>query len=299
MLKPGAYPDPRVGNPPLSVEEYDAEPGLRSSVLREFALKTPRHARHMLEHARPETWHTRMGTYLHMALLEPERFERTVLVQPHYGYHASHTTKALKAKWEADHPGAEAIKESEMDQLLEWKAEMLSVPTIQRLLTAPGFTELSLLWDDPAGIRCKCRLDRLTTYAGKATKVEIKTARAGDPFRFARQALDLGYHIQDAFYMRGLDEVFGKRERRSILCVLEKGDRDKGIPCLAVPYELDAASKFLGEQIVARALPEYAECERMGIWPGYPAEVNALSLPSWAFKRSASDDELGGDWDLI
>lgn len=294
-MKPGAYPDPRSGNPPLSVEEYDAIPALRSSVLRVFAQRTPRHARWMMEHPTRETHDTFLGTLLHMAILEPDRFEREVLVQPYFGHHAANATKALKAQWIAEHPGAIAIKEEELESLKAWRTELFSVPVIRHLLTCPGINELSLIWDEPCGVRCKARLDRFVEYTGKGTKVELKTARNGDGWRFGRQALDLGYHIQDAFYMRGLDTIYGKRERRSVICTLEKGDEHS--PSLAVPYEFEAAAKHLGSTIVERAISDYAECEKAGVWPGYSIDIEKLQLPSYAFKRSGSD-ELGGDWEL-
>lgn len=291
-MKPGAYPG-------LSEVEYDAIPALRSSVLRVFAQKTPRHARWMMEHPTPETWDTKMGSLLHLSLLEPELFERIVLVQPYFGHHAANATKALKAQWIADHPDAIAVKQEELDMLIAWRAELLSVPTIRVLLTCEGMNELTLVWDEPCGVRCKVKLDRFVEYTGKGTKVEIKTARAGDAYRFGRQALDLGYHLQDAFYMRGLEAVFGPSERRSIICVLEKGVDAQGNrrgPDSAVAYELEPAAKHLGATIVARAIEEYAECEKLGVWPSYPPDISQLQLPAYAFKRTG--DELGGDWEL-
>jgi hypothetical protein len=34
-----------------------------------------------------------------------------------------------------------------------------------------------------------------------------------------------------------------------------------------------------------RALAEYADCERTGIWPGYAPEIVMVDLPAWAMEE--------------
>jgi hypothetical protein len=34
------------------------------------------------------------------------------------------------------------------------------------------------------------------------------------------------------------------------------------------------------------ALMEYSACEKSGVWPSYPEEVQELDIPRWAYRES-------------
>lgn len=107
-------------------------------------------------------------------------------------------------------------------------------PLSRALLSGRGSNQLSIAWDDSrTGLRCKARIDRLTSFidpnnpdAGEqTTHVDLKTARDLDRFNY--DALDYGYYLQAAHYKDGcevLDELRGdaRRNRRFLFLVVEK-----------------------------------------------------------------------------
>jgi hypothetical protein len=53
-------------------------------------------------------------------------------------------------------------------------------------------------------------------------------------------------------------------------------------PHVAAPYMLDDDVLEAARRENRRLLNRYAECKRTGIWPGYPAGIQQISLPKWA-----------------
>lgn len=81
--------------------------------------------------------------------------------------------------------------------------------TAKALLTAEGYPEWAFKWDDPTGVPCKLKVDRVLNVWGVPTKVALKTTRDPRPESFHRDFLNFGYARRLAFNRRGLRVALG------------------------------------------------------------------------------------------
>lgn len=283
MLTPGAHPG-------LSEAEYDRIPALRSSVLRELALHTPLHARYTEQRGGRDSQAKQVGSLLHLALLEPERFDAECVVRPEFGDCRNRENKAKRDLWDAEHAAHVVVSEETWTDVQAYRDAIYDHPILAGLLTARGVNELTLVWDDPLGVRCKARLDRFAEFGERLAICEFKTSRSASPWSFAGDFMRFGYHVQAGFYLRGLEQTYGPAERPYIIGVVEKGP-----PTLAAAYELTAEELDLCEAAFHAALKRYSECVESGRWPGYSDCLERLKLPAWAYKRASADALPEGD----
>lgn len=189
-------------------------------------------------------------------------------------------TNAVKAEVEAIRgEGKVPLKPSVMEQIDAMEAALRQHPIASALLTDGGHPESSLFWrDEPSGIVRRCRLDwRPAPKTGRTIGVDYKTGRSANPEKFAKSAVDYGYHQQHPWYIDGL-----------IACDLADSDaqfvfivQEKTPPYLVSVVQLDAAAVRIGRALNRRAIDIYVQCTETGRWPGYSDDVAHVSLPYW------------------
>jgi hypothetical protein len=259
----------------LTFEEYNADPGLRSSALK-VMRQSPAHYRHALTHPRTSS-PMRLGTAAHVATLEPDRFRRSFAVwdrktdtgrsQPRSG--------AAWVEFEAAavRRGQTVITEAERDGALAIAEAVRSNPDAARYLRA-GEPEVSMFWNR-WGRRCKGRADWTTMLDGADCVVGLKTARAVEERAFGSQAWKLGYHMQWSFYHDGWQAIH-RRPPFMVEIVVESAEPH----CVAV-YELGEDWQDKGREDLEACAARLAECERTGLWPGPVDTERPLPLPAW------------------
>jgi hypothetical protein len=257
----------------IGYDTYARWDAVRSSELKLFD-RTPAHARYALTHPE-ETSAQLLGNATHTALLEPERFATDYVCAPKLDMR----TNAGKAEWAefiAEHKDQTALKADEFAHCQALLNAVQQHPLASAILRAPGFTEVSLLWaDEQMAFHGKARLDRFCTWDGYSTIIDVKTARDASPRGFARDAANLGYHLQAAWYLRGADAL-SPVARRFVFLVVEKEPPH----CVAL-YELEEDFLAKGRAAVERALRAYATAKETGAWPGYPQAIQTLNAPAW------------------
>jgi hypothetical protein len=65
--------------------------------------------------------------------------------------------------------------------------------------------------------------------------------------------------------------------------------QEKTPPYLASVRQLDAAAMRIGHADARRAREIWRDCTAAGTWPGYPVEVEFLSLPPWFENQHAEE----------
>lgn len=236
-------------------------------------LVSPSHCYHAMTSDREVTEALLTGTALHTAVLEPDRFDREY------------------AEWEKVPGKAEAAfvkAQAASDKTLyssEWDIPRMA----QRLRDDPhsgailanlhGRAEVSIVWDDPLGVRCKARIDGLFPKLG----LDVKTI--GDEVT-ARNctgaAMKWGYPFQAAFCLRGL-RILGEGVRKWALVFIEKDTKTRTFPTEVATFWIDGPILEYGEKQVERALKQYRECCKSGKWPGPGAKgTKNMTLPTWA-----------------
>lgn len=151
-----------------------------------------------------------------------------------------------------------------------------------------GRAELSIFWTDKAtGVRCRVRPDWLKEMPGLTLAVDYKTCRDASPTAVSRAIKDHSYHQQDAFYTDGIWAALQPEDVRFIFVF-----QSKTAPYLITVRELTDQDRDIGRARNERALREYAECERTGVWPdwtGPVTEIPQIGMPTWDTLRQAEE----------
>lgn len=141
-----------------------------------------------------------------------------------------------------------------------------------------GEPERTLIWQCPiTKVQCRAKADWLR----RDGITDLKTCESADADAQSKAAVNYGYAIQAAFYLRGFRllglDAFRQREPFFAHVAVEKEP-----PYLVHVTQLDAAAVAWGDRQVGKALEIYRDCIESGAWPGYPTdEITEISLPAW------------------
>ena len=207
-----------------------------------------------------------MGTLLHTAILEPERFHCDYAVCPPRNTKAG-KEKAAELERELITPMTAAQAEI-ADQIMQ----RVNTNDLVNNLLMTGEPEVSFFDVDPeTGLAIKGRLDWLTA---SGVVIDVKTVGEGKagPHDFSKQIANFRYHMQAAHYLK-----LAAAERFVFIAVEREPNYGIGV------YELDAPALAEGAALRRKALRLIADCEESGVWPGYTPEIQTLSLPSWGY----------------
>ena len=218
----------------------------------------------------------RWGRLVHAAVLEPDRFNRTVTI-----FDGTRRGKVwADALLAAEDPDM-IVKPNELDELRAIQASVLGNADVAELL-ADGCAEASINWDDPAAGPSKARLD----YVNKRVIADLKTAREIGYHRFISNAASYGYHLQFAWYRRGLRHITGEDREFYVIAVESAAPYDVGV------FEVPGGILDEAEDRAVAICKRYRKCEQTGTYPGIYNGVQMFDLPEW---KHAEMDE-GVDW---
>lgn len=216
-----------------------------------------------------------LGSLIHMAALEPERFALGTIVAPK----VDRRTTVGKADWQAflDAAGGKQVISAEQSETVNAVADAVRDHELaNRLLSCAGLVESAITWTDEAtGLELKSRRDKVVI--GKELLIDLKTCRDASPEGFAKAAANFGYHRQAAFYLDGQHALTGQFWSFVFIAV------ETAPPYQVACYELDSEALSLGSAQNETALVQLADCYRTGNWVApFEARINEISLPSWA-----------------
>ena len=267
-MKPGIYAG-------MKRAEYESIEAINQSTLKLFR-RSAAHAREYMLHPPAQTEAMMIGTAVHCAVLEPTKFSGTYVVAPR----VDRRTKAGKETWanfESENRGKELLDADDFEMCSEICRAIHANTVIGRMLESPGKNEVGIVWqDEKTGLLCKALLDRITTYAGWTCVMDLKTCEDARPGAFGRDCYTYGYYLQAPFYLAGLNAL-APLNRRFIFAVAEKSR-----PYATAVYELDQETMKQGEREMRHYLDTYAHCKKTGNWPGYPDDLQTVSIPRWA-----------------
>jgi len=253
--------------------EYQQVPGVNWSTLKHLD-KSPLHYKHHLEQPPDDTASMMGGRAAHTAILEPDRFplDYAVFTGP----------RRQGGDWEAfkaAHPGRTILKAAEYQEALAIRDAVRGHKVADRILSG-GEPERTITWDDPeTGIPCKGRVD----YLRPDGFVDLKTSANLDERRFQNTAHDLGYHMQIAFYCRGL-KALGMEAPKVWIVAVEAGE-----PHDVAPFVVDPGVIATGEARIVELMALLADCTKRKKWPGRYPDETPFVLPGWAYTQSDED----------
>lgn len=190
------------------------------------------------------------------------------------------TKKAQEVAKEIRGRGGVPLLPDDYRKVQEMADAILAHP-IASVLFAPdsGTPEASLFWvDEPSGVWRRARLDwKPTAQPGKRLIIpDYKTADSANPDRFAKSAVNFGYHQQDAWYTEAAETLNLGDDPAFVFVVQEKTP-----PYLVSVIQLDRNARRIGDLLNRQAINTYAECTSTGHWPTYTDDVVLTSLPYW------------------
>ena len=267
----------------MSFAEYQGVVGVNWSSLKWLRV-SPKHYEHHLRQPPEDRASLMAGRAFHTAVLEPDRFPID---------YAVFTGPARRGEeWEAfkaANAGRTILKETEYAEALAIRDSVRAHKKASRILTG-GLPEQVLVWTDPATkIVCKGRVD----YLRPDGFVDLKrtTSRTFDLRRFGTVAHDYGYHLQAAFYRRGIASLSGvptSDVRAWVVGVEGSAPFDVGL----FPWDPEAlgAADWELDQLLAKL----AECRKRKKWPGRYEDETTLTLPAWAYQSEEADEAALG-----
>lgn len=271
----------------ITREEYDAIDAVNWSSLKHLG-KSPEHYLHHLKHKGSDSEERQRGRVLHIAIFEPERLARDVIVYPHV---------RNGKKWndfKKAHDGKEIVTSRMWDVVTAIGNRARNHPMAVRYL-AGGKAEHTVRWvyRSPTieglpsfEMACKGRLDFI---ADAGALVDLKSTKDASPAGFGREVTRYEYHAQLAFYRDGYQAMTGVRLPVIIVAV------EAAAPHVVQVYRVEEEELELGRERYELYLSQLRICREENKWPGYAEAEMSLTLPRWAHgpdEENEIDEEL-------
>jgi hypothetical protein len=256
----------------MSNEDYHASMGLSNSGVTEILYDPEVYYYKYLSgmYDREESSQMKIGTAIHCAVLEPQRFIETYRQIP------SDIKVRKGKKWDKildDNPGKIFIKQKEYANAINIKNK-LSYSLIFQETFDPCNVEHSIFftYDD---IYLKSRPD----YYNDKYVVDIKKTKSIKYDSFSNSIYTYNYHSQAAMQIDALKCVDGK-DRIHLFLAIEENP-----PHLFKFYQLDNQAIALGRERYQIAAYIYDKCTETNIWSNQEDEIDIINLPSWILKK--------------
>lgn len=219
-----------------------------------------------------------IGTAIHTALLEPERFEKEYLLLESVTDRRSSVYKdAIK------HTSEEKVLVSTEAKNVKSMTETAKANVYFMIYASEGYeVELSFFGIcSITGEAVRCRFDMLTK-SGRA--LDLKKTSDARPAEFSKSVFNYRYHVQHAFYSHVYKCVTGEDLKSFEFFAVEETS-----PHTNAIYSLCEETLELGNYYMMKNLKDYASCENpaSSIW----IKKQTISLPSWAYSQYESDIE--------
>ena len=272
--KPGHY---YTGMPNA---DYHRAHGVSKSGL-DLIDRSPGHFRYSAP--RKSTRAMEIGTAIHTAILEPERFAREyMLLKEVTDRRSSEYKQAVKVY------GSEyVLTASEADKVAGMQESVYANPHARKLLESDGWSEMSGFAEDPeTGILCRHRADRLTA---DGVMLDVKKTQDARSWPFSKSIDNYRYHVQAAFYADQYEWIIGDRLDAFMFLAIEE-EMPHGVKL----YRLDEETLRQGRLEYRENLNTYAQCKERGEWPTYELDgPELIGLPSWRMAQIESEEAEG------
>ena len=265
-------------------EFYHSQEGISASGLK----KLKESPAHFMYEERKETDAMRFGTMYHSFILEPDNFEKEYQVvdvgdRPNKKY-------GMAAKdniaWLATF--ANPVSSETYEQLKAMKKVLFRHPYAKSLLTN-GEAEASYYCEVDIGAAkpLKVRLRPDNVKHKKRIVVDLKTAKDASVDGFKKDAANLNYHIQAAFYADMMELIMEEELGYEFFFVAQ----EKVKPYNFGIYQASPQFRSVGKYEWELLLMLYSWCLEHDKWPGYQIYtsnrfgIESLDLPPWKIKE--------------
>jgi len=259
---------------PHTIDErtYRHDSGLNYSLLKNIQ-DSPSKAKWRQMNPKEPTAAMKLGTMMHYAVLEPDKFLDLYTVAPT----VNKRTKAGRDELaEIESSGKTPLAKDVYDDAITL-AHRVNSGHIGRYIKNAEF-ETSWFADHDFGVRVKGRLD--AWLPEKNIIVDLKTCQSASPWEFGKQVRERRYDAQAAFYCDLVAKITGQQVSGYLWLAVETTE-DKDVAA----YLCDEALLQKGRRDYERWMRTWIACDQTGCWPGYPDELNILSAPDWFLNK--------------
>lgn len=267
-----------IENMPNSL--YHASEGISKSGL-DLIARSPAHYRYAAK--REPSRAMEIGTAIHTAILEPDRFaEEYMILRDVTARTASAYKEAVKQF------GSERVLTGpEADKVAGMQESVWANPEARDFLRNQHCRrELSIFTHDPVtGVFVKARFDATVGIAG----LDLKKTQDCRPEKFIRSVWDYRYHVQQAFYSDVFEWETGDQMDDFRFLAIEE-DAPNAVKLYRLPHDVVAH----GRKLYRAALNTYAECLESGHWPAPSGETETLNPTGWMLVEIENDADESG-----
>jgi hypothetical protein len=225
----------------------------------------------------------RMGTALHCAVLEREKFEKEYLLLPEV------KTKTLKAYKEAvkENPGKEILNGTEAYNLTGMLNALSKHERASELLALPGWFEVSGFHvDEGTGVKLRHRFDKLTKCG---IGIDLKKTQSVKIEEISKTINSFRYDMQDALYSDAYEIITGQPLKQFYFIFVEETYPHQ----VAVVY-LDDISRDVGRNDYQRLIIDYSYYKENMNLVNNNSDEEMVSLPEYVLRNYEQELEDGG-----
>ncbi len=264
----------------LGEDEYFDFQAYSFSALKEIVPpKTPFHYWLNLRSKRKPTPAMIEGTLTHLAILEPEKFEKTCFFFDHsYSTLASGEGYQALKSFRQQHPDKTIIYDRKLWYSLQrrrknvWKNQQ-----IRKLLThQDAIMEQGMTWIDPeTGVRIKGKPDHFIP----TVMADVKTTQNISEQKLAWEIAERLYFMQAAIYVDGVYQLTGHEIRDYFIIAVEKSSD------LVRLVEISPVDIEIGRKLYRQAIIKAEDCELSQNYHGYPDSPVPIELSPYLMDK--------------
>ena len=265
--------------PDMPETEYRQSPAVNQSALKPLLDKSPAHARWQADHQKPSTPAMEDGSILDQRILTPDRESPCVVMPDELAQMNGNKKEVQTWKKEQRALGKITIKQYDSDNLDRCVDSVWSHSEARKLLANSQKQVAGFACDLESGLWIKGLVDVLPD--GPAI-VDCKKSVSAKPEDFIKQAINLRYHLQAAYYLRIWNlNGYVKTDWQWIVYEAEAPYAVSVINC---PPSLLA----VGQADMNRALARWSNCEKRDNWPGYSSQAVEPTVPGWFLSQNSN-----------
>jgi exodeoxyribonuclease VIII len=216
----------------------------------------------------------KLGTAIHKAILEPDKFEKEYAILPE-GDGRKKEIKEAREKAIVLY-GENCLSPADYGAIINMSKAFHSHAFCEKIHSELSSIETTLIWEDPnTNLKCKARVDGIAKNKNYA--IDLKSTVSASPDDFAKSIANYGYHRQAALYVDGMHSL-GIEIKHFIFIAIEKTE-PFGVGC----YILSEDDLNIGRAENDYALKVWKDCTDKNSWPDYnEGKASLITLPSWA-----------------
>jgi hypothetical protein len=249
-------------------QKYHSElEGVGSTTLKHF-LRSAAHGK--IEMNKPDEQELRLGSVIHIAVLEPEEFKVLPIEPPGDG--RTKAVQAARAAFYETLAGKPYAKASDVRIAKEIAAVFEEHPTWNKLCSFEGDNETTGVYDDGSGVILKIKPDRRSVPM--KLLIDLKSTDDARFEKFQWQVKSEQYDAQAAYYLDTANKISpGAFEK--VLWVVVETKAPYGI-CF---YDVHETYLEKGREKYSKALATYADAKHTGKYPGYSNDIVVAVAP--------------------